>query len=217
MPLAVVRVFKSWATRDAERRWANTYEVDMANPLSPETCSALIGVIVNAEQALHLPQVNFLSATVSTWQEDSTPYNPAAFFTQELSQIGTRVPQGDPLDSNICFVVRKQTGMGRSGRLFYRGVLTEGDCKVGGDGRFALTENPALTQAGTDFTTYRTRIAQILAGVDNNPAVGTMVVVSTAIVTGSGEVSNARAVMGVVVGGVTVNKRRHRYFDRAAA
>lgn len=207
MAVYTVRIFKSWAARDPERRWSNVYEIQSAST-SPGALDATIDTIVLAERQIHANQVNFLEATVSTWAADSHPYNPTTFYTRELSAVGTANPSPATwLDSNVCFLVKLGAGLGRSGRRFYRGCLTESDVETQGDGRWTLSAGSVMLQAGANFAAYRTQLSPMLsdgAGADK-----------LVIASGHGATPTfVRQIFTLTSSGVVINKRNHRYFDK---
>lgn len=209
MALFVVRIFKSWGGRVADRRWVNNYEIDSGATLLGGL-DAVVNDLVAAERIIHVPTVNFLSATISTWAPDSVPYNPDAFRTLELAGVGSRAaPAGDLLDSNVCYMVQFQCSTGRSGRRFYRGVLGEADVQIGGDGRFTLVPASALDNGGATFVAFQGALAPRLSA---GAAAEKVVLVHS----GGPSPSVVRGVSALKVSGVIANKRNHRYFDRAS-
>jgi hypothetical protein len=154
----IIRVFKSWGARDPERRWSNAYEITSPTLTSPEAQEPTMEMIVAAERHIHLPDVQFLEATISTWLPDSHPYDPTAFTTYDLTGIGTRSTAGadanSALDSNVCYLVKRQCTTGRSGKLFYRGCLLEQDVFNSGDLRFQLSPGSIMLQGGIAFVSY---------------------------------------------------------------
>jgi len=212
MAIYTVRIFKSWGVRDPERRWVNSYELesDLASPgLLVDTMQA----IVEAEQQIHLHKVQFLSATISTWVEDSHPYDPAAFNTYELTTVGARdLPDAhalEALDTNVCYLIKRQCASGRSGKLFYRGCLLELDVEMGGDGRFQISTGAAIAQDGTAFTAYHTSMAPLLNSGDGESTLE--------LISSPGGILSVRPVTDLLVSGVTVNRRNHRWFNRTSA
>jgi hypothetical protein len=212
MPAFTIRIFKSWGARDADRRWVNTYELFSTVHGSPDAMLPTLVAIVDAERHLHLTDVQFLSGTVSTWVPDSQPYDPDAFVTQELVGHGSRgngvPPNPTALDSNVCLQVKRQCTTGRSGKLFYRGCLLEGDVEMGGDGRFTLTAGSTIIAGGADWVAYTTAMAPFLNAAEGADALSLI----SAVAGGQ----RVRPVDALIPRGVTVNRRNHRYFDRGA-
>lgn len=206
----IIRIFKSWQARDPERRWVNNYEAHSDEVVAPDAFESMMNDIVAAEKLIHLLPVQFLSATISTWEADSVPYNPSSFFTYELAGGGGRGGAADvvqALDSNVCYLVKRQTHGGKSGKLFYRGCLEEADVQMGGDGRFVFTAGTGLaTPASPEFAAYATAMAPHLSvGAGGE---------KMALISMIGVNQVARLVESLAVGGITINRRNHRYFDR---
>jgi hypothetical protein len=214
VPPYIIRVFKSWQVRDVERRWVNTYEVEHTGA-SPADLIETANDIADAERLIHRDAVQFLSATISTWEPDSKPYNPLAFTTVELTGTGAvLVSTGQPVDSNVCFVVKREATLGRSGRLFYRGCLLESDIETGGDLRVKLTPGTGLAQGGANFGAFVTAMQPMMA---TTGAPARLILIQNPST--PGEVAEAgpyRYVTSLKSAGVTINRRNHRYFDRAS-
>lgn len=117
-----VRVYKVFQ----QVAWANTYEVQALQEIT-NTATALEDLankLVNLERPLHAGFVTFDRVVVSTWVPDGQPYNPLSFTSFPLQGQGTRnVPTPlEPLTQ--CLYVRRNTILGRDGRLLYRGCLS---------------------------------------------------------------------------------------------
>lgn len=202
----IIRIFKSWGARDAERRWVNNYEVEAgATPLTG--LDAVAEAIADAERQIHYDAVQFLSATISTWSPDSVPYNPLTFRTIELAGTGLPfVAAADAMDSNVCLLVKFSATTGRNGRRFYRGALLESDVEIGGDGKFRLEDASPQRTRFTQAGGFAALLAPYLAG-GADPV--------TIVLAGANAAGVQREVVSVDIGGVVVSKRNHRYFDRA--
>lgn len=203
-----IRTFKAWRGRDIERAWSNTYEI-ISGEDNPTELIAVGDAIVAAEREIHLTDVNFLQYTISTRAPDSQPYNPESFVTYTLSGAGLRGNDSGvndlALDYNICYMVHRNALTGRSGRLFFRGVLLETDVEIQGDGRFALA-GTTRSQLLTAFVAYNTAMNPYITGGAGN---------QLALISKSGSTTYRRQVTSLVEGGVVINKKNHRYFDRA--
>lgn len=203
-----IRIIKGWRGRQIERSWSNTYEV-MAGTEGPVELETMAQAIVTAEQQLHLTDVQFLEYTISTWEPDSQPYNPETFVTVGLAVAGLRGGGGgitpNALDYNVCMMVHRNAVTGRTGRVYYRGVLSEDDVQMGGDGRFTFTVPSGAT--GAPFTAYQAALAPYTgAGLDP---------LKLALISVSGATTYRRPIISWTPGGVVVNKKNHKWFDRA--
>ena len=210
MPFFTIRIFKSWGARDPERRWTNNYEI--TSPVaSPGALLSEVNTLVAAEKKIHLPQTEFLSATVSTYMAEGPAYDPSSFLTVELQGQGERDIGGIfpdlALDSNVCLLMKFPAALGRSGKRFYRGVLSEGDVKMGGNGVFTFSGAPnKVAPGGADILAFKTQLVDMLAG---GASPSKLVLISPAIPAGL-----SRPVVDVLSGSVVINRRNHRYFDR---
>lgn len=203
-----IRIFKAWRGRDISRAWSNTYEI-ISGATNPTELVAVGDALVSAERGLHLTDVQFLQYTISTWAPDSHPYNPEAFVTYTLTDAGERGNEtginDNALDYNVCLMVHRNAVTGRSGRLFFRGVLLESDVMIQGDGRFAI-EGETSGQLMDAVDAYKTGVAPYITGGTGN---------QLALISTSGSTVYRRNIVDVVMGGVVINKKNHRYFDRA--
>lgn len=211
MPNYRIDVHKNWNSRNMQGAWSNSYEIE-SNEGTPRDLLDAAEAIVAAERLIHLAPVQFLQVRVSTWEEDSgNGYDPTSFVTTPLAGTGAKSGAGlDAMDLNVCYVVKRVPALGRSGRLFYRGVLTEGDVTATNSGSFVLVPQGDLNDGGQVFTAFRTAFAEFLIDSEEDPA---QVNVLSMISELNGEIVR-RGVLDLVVGGVSINKRNHRYFDR---
>lgn len=116
-------------------RWRNTYEAfyDGDDPPVSSWIMDLATALLEFEQLIHLTGVQFVQTTISTYAEDSRPYDPESFITipHSADTVGARtIGQSQPLDLTAAFYVRRQVPTGRQGKLFYRGVLGENDVEA---------------------------------------------------------------------------------------
>lgn len=211
VPSYNVRIFKSWGSRDSAARWSNTYEI-ISDAAGVGDVGTIVDDLVAAERAMHLGNVQFLSALVSTWAENAGQYNPANFVTLELAGTGQRTgyPAGTELGGNVTFMVKFQPSTGRSGRRFYRGVLLEQDVEMGGDLGFKLSSGAGTLLTGGGFAAFRTPLLPHLDDGASNEKI-------VLIYDGPSQATAARVARGIAAveaGGVVVNKRNHRWFDR---
>jgi hypothetical protein len=204
---------KSWAARSPDRKWSNVYELTTPTPVAPADLAVSGGPIehiVLAEMALHLDQVAFLQYTLSTWEADSSPYNPDSFVTKELTGNGGRaLGTAQPLDERLCLLVTRRVATGKQGRLFYRGVLIETDVIATATLRFKIDDASPVSDVGPGsvWNSYMAMMAMPL-----NPA-STARLALIGIPKGGGS-SIERALTGLSVAGVSVDSVNHRYFDR---
>lgn len=137
-----LRIYKKLTTNPA-LSWANTYEVTNNEPVEAGFVDSLISVVSEFERMIHLGDVQFDRAILSSWVEDGTPYDPTTFITKPLTLLGSRVAGGQALSLNNCLFVRRETAYGQNGKLFYRRVMTEEDV-LATSGTLALSNPVAM-------------------------------------------------------------------------
>lgn len=194
----IVRIYKRYGSLF----WANNYEVQAARdiPFAQTGIIDLVDRLASLERQLHIPEVVFDRAVVSTYVRDSTPYNPETFTTLPLTGQGQNdLGQGEPVSLEHCLFVRRVTEAGRPGKLLYRGCLTEGGVTTI-DLRAHITPGFVTTLQGRLNTWYASWLQQdawrlVLARGD--------------------EQLNVRIVQGLVlVPKITLKQVGNAYFDR---
>lgn len=213
MPDYTIRVFKSWGARDDQRRWVNNYELS-SSATSPAVLLPVAHSLIDAESHLHLTMVKFLGATISTWSADSEPYNPESFVSVASIVDGLRAMGGagdDALDSNVCYHITRNVTLGRTGKLFYRGCLLESDVSIQSDASFQINPGRPISVGGAAWTSFDGIMNDYYSGGTHE---------ATFVLKGihgepPNQVISTREVTGLVPAGVTLNRRNHRYFDRA--
>lgn len=210
--LYTVKIFKSWGARDPEKRWVNNYEIQ-SDGEDAASLQDTVDTIVDAERVIHSTNVQFLSALVSTIQEDSDPYNGNEFASYELAGTGSQTSAGAEantfMDTRVCYVVKFVPRMGFQGRRFYRGCVAERDVYLAGDGKVALDPSSGLYSGQALFTAFQTALEPIVG-----PASGGDRMVLVKMPKEGDLVGATNFVERVAFGGITVVSRNHRYFDR---
>lgn len=186
-------------------RWRNTYEARFETGSTPaqDDLLGLADALLHYEQDLHLPGVTFVQTVISTYAQDSDPYDPLAFQTipHPGGLIGQRAAGGtDPLDLTAAFYVRRQVATGRQGKLFYRGVLVEGDVNSPA-GTMRLT-NPAIMQTLVDDAVTNNGLGDYMYPAAEG---GLMLVMA-----GSGV---ARQILQLQAAGATRVSNDHRWYN----
>lgn len=203
------RISMGWNSRNIEDAWHNTLEFDYDGAIDYDGVQAVFQPIVDAWQAIHLPVVEFLQYSVSTYVQDSEPYNPNSFVTVPLDFRGTRVlSNAQPLADNECYFIRKQPASGRVGKIYLRGVLAETDVEVRSDGKFVLSAASPLRPAGAEWTAFLAELSPFL----NSQALTRMVMAST---NGEG-FPTVRSVNTLVPSGVKDVNTNHKWYNRSA-
>lgn len=199
--LFVIRIVKSLYA-NPDNRWANTYEAKATEAGGANVLLELAVALKEFEILLHSPGVQFRQLTVSTWSEDSVPYNPAAFLSFALNEPGTRTLTGGPLALNKTLSVARVVTTGRLGHVFYRGSLGEGD-----------VEAPAGTDILTNAPAMVTQVAASVTAAELEPYfVGGDGSLQLVMVTKSGD--NIRPIVNFFPVGVSSVPTDHAWYNR---
>lgn len=200
--LFVARVIKYLST-NPDNKWANSYEF-RARDAGGETEILNMGeALVNFEISQHRTSVVFDRLIISTWLEDSVPYNPASFVSTTLTGVGALEIVDDLVALNQCLTVTRLVGSGRFGHLFYRGRLEEAQV-VAPAGISTLTNRAAEQSVLDDGLTD--------SGFGDYMDTGSDVAFDLVMVNASG--TNVRRVIGLRAQGVTTVPMDHAWFNR---
>lgn len=203
--LFVVRIIKHYTTNPS-RPWSNTYEAVSNDTGNLGDLTGLGGALVLFEKALHNTFTVFDRLVISTWGEDSVPYDPAAFYTEALSGAGTRDTSGELEPVTACFSVARQPTSGRLGHIFYRGVLSQADTTAPA-GITVLSDLPAMdAEVQAAITTAE------LDSYMGQDAIGPL---SLAMINRTG--TNTRLVLALAAAGVVQLPVDHAWFNRTPA
>jgi hypothetical protein len=181
--------------------WANNYELeavqDIPNPATE--LEFLANRIALLERDIHLAGVIIDRITISTYVPDSQPYNPNNVASYPLSLAATRPTPAEVLPLELCLFVRRNTNVGRDGRLLYRGCLTEQDMSAAGF-------RPLLTPSAV------TSIQNI---INSWNAIGVGNAFRLVLASGFPAATNVRPVINLQVSEkIVVKKFNNRYFRR---
>jgi hypothetical protein len=150
-------------TNNPDRKWANNYEVKASEASDTATLIATGVKLADFEKHIHLDVVKFDRLRISTWEPDSTPYDPTTFISLPLSGAGLVSSSGqNPLALNVCLNIGRVPSYGRFGFLYYRGALLEFDVDSPA-GKFKLT-NPTQIDTRVSDAIDDTAIDGLLAG-----------------------------------------------------
>lgn len=202
--LFTVRIFKNLVTNPLNE-WSNSYEVKAYDTLSSVDLLVEVRALVRFEKAIHKDVVQFTRMVVSTWEPDSVPYDPASFVVDPLTGQGAVGPVGDNLALNQVLVVKRNPVSGRSGHIFYRGVLNEADTEAPA-GRLVLSD-PSGT-ADTIETALTDADVSNLYGVTPSNGVGLVMI--------SADGSQVRVVNSLTASGCTTLPTDHAWFNRTS-
>jgi hypothetical protein len=198
----VVRVIKSLTTNPSNR-WANSYEA-VATDAGSESDLISMGLsIVAFEKAIHKNVVSFLELLISTWEADSVPYDPATFTSQPLTGFGDVGLVGDILALDKTLSVARVVTSGRSGHLFYRGVLEEAD-----------TQAPAGKTVLVDSDGFQNTLDTALDAATLGAWMGPTATENLHLAMISASGSQIRAVQTLKIQGVSTLPTDHAWFNR---
>jgi len=203
--LFVYRVIKSHENNPSDQ-WANSYEFKALSSGSEAELLTLGIVLVNFEKAIHKNVVVFDRLIISTWEEDSTPYDPTSFISSSLSGVGAVGEVGGTAAVNTCLNVTRVAAYGRFGHLFYRGVLDLSEIESPA-GKSTLVDRAGI-QANIDAALVSSSFEDYIG----NPAEETFQLV---MVNKAG--TQIRPVTGLFAGGVSTVPTDHAWFNRTPA
>lgn len=203
-------VFKNWLGAGGVG-WVNSYQFRSADPIMPDALPLIAAaqLLVAYERELHLPSVFFDRVVISSWQADSTPYNPENLAVVPISQVGERDPgSSQRLDLNAVLNVRRATATGRLGKLAYRGVLLESDVDATEAGFWRLQAGSTLLPGGAVWEGAYAHLSDLL--IDGEPV--QLVVIS--VIDG---IPMYREIKSLAPYGAGFNRMNHRWFDRPSS
>jgi hypothetical protein len=199
----VLRTIKSLTT-NPDNKWANSYEA-VATETGDNADLISLGLsIVAFERAIHQDVVQFLELLVSTWEADSVPYDPTSFLTLPLTGNGSVGVVSDLMALNTTLSVARVVTNGRSGHLFYRGVLQEGDVEAPA-GKSVLVDRDGFQDTLTSAVDAASLDEWMGPSASNN--------LRLAMISASG--LQVRAVQSLRVQGVSSVPTDHAWFNRS--
>lgn len=194
-------------------RWRNTYEAffDAGSTPTSSALEDLAETLLAFEKIIHLTGVQFVQTTISTYAQDSKPYDPESFITipHPADTVGERtLGAAQPLDLTAAFYVRRQVPTGRQGKLFYRGVLGENDVEApAGAMRLSNVANmqsmldAALNTSELFAYFYPSATGSLMLSMSSSPTPG---------------VTIHRQIMAFLAAGATRVSNDHRWYDVSA-
>jgi hypothetical protein len=197
-----IRIVKALAT-NPDNRWANSYEAVASDASTTGDLVALTNAIVAFEKSIHQNGVQFLSALISTWEPDSVPYDPESFYTLPLTGTGGVGVVSDIEPLNTCLSVARVASSGRTGHLFYRGVLQEGD-----------VESPSGKAALVDRDGFQDTIDGAITSTSLDDWFGPTDTSTLHLVMISASGGQVRRVLNFRVQGVSTVPTDHAWFNR---
>jgi len=201
--LFIVRIVKYLLTNPSNK-WVNSYEFTAIADGDTSNFITLTGSLVSFEAEIHTELVAFDRVIVSTWQPDSTPYDPTAFLTIPLTQVGLRSDVPNEVEAlGIAWHVKRVPVSGRNGGLFYRGALYENEVS-------APSGIPVLSVPADNETILQDAITN--NGIDSYLTSGTPADFIMSMIDATGSV--VRSVTTLTSSGVSLIKQDHQWFNR---
>ncbi len=201
----ILRVWK-YALADPSVIWTNAYEFKAIAAGVQDDLTAAGGAFFGFEQTIHLTDIKFFKFSWSTWEADSHPYDPDTFYENEFGpESGARVPLTDPLPLEVCWSLRRAAATGRSGKIYLRGCLVEGDVERGGRG-YTFTDPLAMRTLLAGAVT--SNIDNYLSGTGVNLQLSMIAKVKDQL-----EIQ-IRDVKDIVSRGVTNVQMKHAWYNR---
>jgi hypothetical protein len=187
------------------RSWVNRYECISIASGTLDDLILLGRALALLELDMHPTQVYFQKWEVATGARDGRPYNPESFYEESINQAGYWSRGGHSIvDLDVTLWLERFVLTGRTGKIFYRGILGEEDIEAGA-GKFLLTG-----------TTMRDRLslAVTFSSISDYYANGANTKLRLCLIGPNGEYP--RLIGSINVHGVNIFKTNHRYFDRRA-
>ena len=211
----IVRTHKE-STNDAGNTWTNTYEfTKLAGAFMLAEIYTIANDIVNFEKTMHYNSVAFKSVSIATWQpkDSQQPYNPEAFLhlplTNTVGLVGSPSPSAT-VDKDITLFLARKVQFGRSGKLFFRGAISETEITTGTTaGRMTIDPgsfNSLVTRLNTAINAGS--LDSYFAGSENPVK---MAMIHPVALPSMGAV---RPVVGLSLQGVKINRSNHLWFNR---
>jgi hypothetical protein len=119
--------------------------------------------------------------------------------------VGSRTI-ANPLPLDVCLLIKRKTYVGRSGRIFLRGALGEGEVSQQGAG--FILDDPESSQDELDVIVAALNLADYFASGIANLTLSTIGISLGAVN------PHVMAVTGLEVNGVSINKMNHRWYDQ---
>lgn len=198
----IIRTIKYHVNNPADK-FSNSYEFVAHGAGSDSVLVSLLSSIVLFEQTMSHSAIAFDHGLISTWQEDSKPYNPDVFISVPLTGNGLITTFTEAVSLTQCLSVVRQCASGRFGHVFYRGMLTEA-MTTAPAGRPVLADRAGV-QASLELALVSSELANYF---EPEGAVG----IHMAMIPKSGE--GSRPISTFTVSGVTQLPLDHAWFNR---
>jgi hypothetical protein len=118
------RVYMNYDVRPSDD-WTTTFEyANLPDDISSGIITTTADGCVAAIQQCLLGNAIIDRVVVSTWQPDSTPYDPETVRTISYGVFGdVEFTLTDPVDDTLCWFIRRNVETGRTGKIQLRGTI----------------------------------------------------------------------------------------------
>jgi len=183
--------------------WFNTYECRFHGVGESTDLDSLAAGLVEFEANLLLNVYAIDQVTISTWAEDSHPYNPMSFATIPYARAGDRaLGVGVAADLRTALFVKRTVESGRIGRIFLRGYF-----KVDDLGSNGVEWNDPNMGDTADAIAAAVSAGGLTGNFESGLSNPWLALIGEGMVT--------RNILGFTYGGIAQIKLNHKYFDRA--
>lgn len=152
--------------------------------------------------ALLVVEAQVFEVRVSTWEADSHPYDPTAFYVDTTVRNGAYTSIGNPAPLDTCMAISKHPQTGRNGALPLRAAIRQNEYSASLHGRSFVSLSDAQARFAAAFAT---------SGLDLHVGVEGATLQLAMIDAGG----NARIVLDMGVTGIREVKTKHKWFNRA--
>ncbi len=141
-------IWKRYVDQTGIRQWSNSYPLCAPFDLTPGGAFAVLDDLFNAEQFLHLEEVEVFLGTVQQLHfEDIIPTLSRSYSFANMQQAGREViPPEVAVDYIFGLLYIKNARIGRAGKAVYRRAMMGRDVVENGRGGFALNTVQADSQ-----------------------------------------------------------------------
>jgi len=144
---------------DPSDPFATTYEFTVEGTLASDVGKQLLTDIKDAEAVIFATQAQFTGGVISTYIEDSAPYNPDNLIPKSLSGTGFRVStEATMADRELAYKVTREPEFGKPGVMQYRGVLLDSDVTTEGAHSILNPSSELNSVSGAAFLEYKALI-----------------------------------------------------------
>lgn len=200
--LFVYRIIKSHVNNPSDQ-WVNSYEFRTTEAGGENVLLDLADKLIAFEKTMHFELVNFVRFTVSTWEEDSKPYNPESFISSTITGVGGVAAPAGVLSLETCLNVTRVAAFGRFGHIFWRGALDS-----------TMVEAPSGKDILVDQTSLQTDLDDNLTGSGLGDFIGVGGDAGLEMVLVNKTGTQIRRVQALFAAGVSKLPLDHAWFNR---